>query len=277
MWNYIFPIGAALIALLQLAKDWGAHQRNWRRVAVLILIVLLGIGGAVNNYRTNKKSSFQRVEDQKEITGLKTAVETANKNQQDNTQVFVNALKGLSQKVSELQTQAATEKLQARLATVQAELRKTQKALEPGPKAELVFSFYPFNNSPIGTIPPAQPATDVTLPLHLNRTVHVEFTVLNMTSVDAVDVEITLKICDQCTFAKEPPGFTKLAGHAETERLQPIPRFLAQTELPTQSADVLVPPYIKTFSMGILYRCRTCIVPKTLSGGFVHIKGEASP
>jgi hypothetical protein len=43
MFNYILPVAASLIALLQLAKDWGAHQTTWRRGAALVLIVLFGI------------------------------------------------------------------------------------------------------------------------------------------------------------------------------------------------------------------------------------------
>jgi hypothetical protein len=274
MWDYILPIGTAFIALLQLAKDWGGHRATWRRAAVLLLIISLGIGGAVNSHYARKRSAKQHAEDQKQITGLKTAVDTANKDQRDNTKFFVEAFRGLSQKVSDLQTQVATEKLQTKLANVQAELQKTQKALAPGPKAELTFTFFPFTNPPPDTGQPVTPATSVTLPRHLDRTVHVEFTVLNLTSVDAVDVDLTLQICEACKFGKEPPGWTRLEGQPETQRLQSFPRSLARSVNPTQSVDVLVPPYIKNFTIGISYRCRTCNIPKELSKGVVHISGE---
>src|SRR5260370_14289159 len=108
MWNYILPISAAFLALLQLAKDWGAHKTSWRRVTVLVLIVAIGLGGAINSYYTDRKSAVQHLSDQNQIAGLQRAVETANKNEQENTKEIVNAFGKLSQKVSDLQTQMST-------------------------------------------------------------------------------------------------------------------------------------------------------------------------
>src|SRR5690349_15586501 len=50
MWNYVSPVIVAVLAGFQLAKDWSAHQTTWRRAVILILIVLLAIGGAINTY-----------------------------------------------------------------------------------------------------------------------------------------------------------------------------------------------------------------------------------
>jgi hypothetical protein len=75
--------------------------------------------------------------------------------------------------VSDLQTQVATEALQKKLASVQAELQNTQKALAPGPKAELSFSFAPFPNTPFGQ--PIVLVTDKTLPLNVDGSVHIDF------------------------------------------------------------------------------------------------------
>jgi hypothetical protein len=48
----------------------------------------------------------------------------------------------------------------------------------------------------------AVPATDVTLPVSADGTVHAHFTVFNTSEIAAVDGELTLQICDQCKFAK---------------------------------------------------------------------------
>ena len=142
MLNYVLPILAALIAVFQLAKDWSAHQTHLRRGTVIALIVLLTVASTVNVYYANKRTAIQRAKDHDEITGLKTAVDTANQSQQANTKQFVDAFGKLSQKVSDLQTQVATESLQKKLASVQLELQNTQKALAPGPKAKLLFSSF---------------------------------------------------------------------------------------------------------------------------------------
>jgi hypothetical protein len=98
MWNYFLPIGTAFIAVLQLAKDWGAHQTHWRRGLLLGLIVVLATGGAVNNYITSRRSAAQHTQDQAEIESLKKAVETANQNQMSNTKQFVDALRQARQR-----------------------------------------------------------------------------------------------------------------------------------------------------------------------------------
>jgi hypothetical protein len=104
--NYILYIATALLALLYLAKDWEGHKKSWRRLVVLGLIILIGTGGIFNTYYTNKKIDRQHDNDQKRIAGLKEAVDTANKNQEDNTRQFVNAFGKLSQKVSDLKAKS---------------------------------------------------------------------------------------------------------------------------------------------------------------------------
>jgi hypothetical protein len=76
MLNYVLPVAASLIALLQLAKDWGAHQTTWRRGAALVLIVLFGVGSAINSYYASKGATVQHQSDQREIAGLKIAVDS---------------------------------------------------------------------------------------------------------------------------------------------------------------------------------------------------------
>ena len=240
----------------------------------LALILLLAIGSAINNYYTGRRTSLQHSQDQAEITGLKTAVETANRNQEANTKQFVDAFGKLSQKVSDLQTGAATEALQKRLATVQLELQNTQKALAPGPKAKLLFTFFPFKNGIMGTEPSAEPSTDVTLPVNPDNTVHFEFTVLNLTYVDATEGQYAILVCDLCRFAKEPQGFTKLEGRPDTERYVSFAKIPAKSQGPILGKiDMLIPPGFANLQVGINYRCHTCELSQSMTGlmGTIHI------
>jgi hypothetical protein len=85
MLDYLPYFATVLLALLQLAKDWGGHKKNWRRGLVLGAIMLSGIGGSVNTYYTKKRVASQHIDDQKRIAGLEKSVETANANQEANT------------------------------------------------------------------------------------------------------------------------------------------------------------------------------------------------
>lgn len=269
MLNYILPFLAALVAVFQLAKDWRAHQTQWRRGSVIALIVLLTIGSTVNVYYTAKKTAAQHTDDQGQIIGLKTAVDNANKNQQDSTKEFIAAFGKLQKEVGDLQTKITTEALQTRLANVQTELRNTQKALAPGPKAELSFSFAPIPNSPAGQ--QIILVTDKTLPLNLDGSVRVDFDLVNTTDVDAVDVEINFQICNQCKYANEPDGLTKLPGLSDTQRYLYMHDLLAKMAYKTLTINVLPPPLVSSFFVGIEYRCHSCIIAHSPSGGIVRI------
>jgi hypothetical protein len=169
-----------------------------------------------------------------------------------------------------LQNQVTSEKLQSKLLGVQSELQKTQKALAPGPKAELSFTFAPFPRN----APPGQPivlVTDKALPLNLDGCVHVEFEIVNTTDVDAVDSEVNVQICNGCKYAKEPEGLKKLTGLADTQRHLYMNDLLAKSAYKTLSVDVIPPPLVQSFFVGIEYRCHTCVLPKQPSGGMVHM------
>src|SRR5208283_5517465 len=92
-----------------------------------------GLGGAVTSYYNDKKTDAQ-------IAGLISAVNTANKNQQDNTEKFLTAFSKMSGEIGDLKTEASTENFRHRVDQLQAELVSTQKKLSP-PKSALTFSF----------------------------------------------------------------------------------------------------------------------------------------
>jgi hypothetical protein len=243
---------------------------------VLLLIVLTGIGSPLNNYFTSRKAAKQHDDDQTRIAALRKAVETANKNQEDNTKQFVDAFGKLSRKVGDLQTQVATEDLQKKLSNVQRELQQTQKALAPAPKAKLLFTFLPYDRGQLG-VRFGKPSTEVTLPVEQDGSVHVEFTVLNATRVEARDGEYDVIVCDVCSYAKEPEGFKKLAGRPERERYFGFARLGALADLPSTRIDVVVPKDVRIFEIGIMYRCATCEIPQSNEGlsGTIHVRDDA--
>ena len=247
----MLPLFTALLALFYLLKDWDAHKTSLRRLIVLFLIIGIGVGGMFSNYFTVKKYNDQHQKDQGLMAGLQTAVETANKNQEDNTKHFLDAFGKLSQKVSDLQTQVNTAQLRKEAEQLRVELAATQKALIP-PKATLNFTFpRPRPDAPL--------LRTITLPVE-NNIVHVEFAIKNDTDVPALDGQITLRICNLCNFASEPPNFRRLEGQPDTQRTLKFDRILPRTQVNIHSVDVQVPQEIKQIDFGITYRCRNCVL-----------------
>lgn len=78
MWTYITSLAATALALLELAKDWKKEKKTSRRTAVLGLIMLSGIAGALSTYYSAKDTEKQHSEDQARIAALQKSVETAN-------------------------------------------------------------------------------------------------------------------------------------------------------------------------------------------------------
>jgi hypothetical protein len=249
MLTYTLNIATAVLALLYLAKDWEAHKKSWRRLVVFGLIIAIGIGGIFNTYYTNKKIDQQHDNDQKTIAGLKVAVDTANKNQIDNTKLFVDAFGKLSQKVSDLQSQVKTVGLREEASKLKAQLEATQKALNP-PKARLAFSF-------IKSIPDGIPLRRIALPVKAGL-VHIEFEVINTTAVPAHKPELLLQVCDACEYAVEPKDFIVVPGQNNSQRSRSFDRILPKSLSPTMSADIRVPEGITSMEFGIIYRCDNC-------------------
>jgi hypothetical protein len=205
---------------------------------------------------------------------LKGKVQAANDAQRDNTKLFVDSFGAMSKEVSDLKAEVKTEALQKKLATVEGELQKTQKAMAPGPKAELIFTFMPFNNPPLNSSTSPTPVTNIDLPMNLDGSVHVEAGALNLTSVDAADVDLNIQICDQCKYSKEPANVVKLAGFPDTVRLLKLLHVQARQVATPITLDITPPPDTRNFQVGFSYRCSTCVVTQNVSLGMVHISSR---
>lgn len=263
----LFP---SLIALGTIYfKDWGNYKPKWIRWVLFILVLAACIVGVSDQRAQHQEKAAAAALSQANIGELKGQVAAAQQAQTDNTRQFLESLQTLSDKVHDLQTKVTTEELQKQLATVKAELQKTQKAMEPPPKASLVFTFAPLIIPPLGQ--PVIPITETTLSRNADGSVHVQFSIMNLTDVAALDGELTLQICDQCKFAKDPAGFKKLEGQSDMQRYMAFDRILPHVVFQTLSADVIAPPSIENFPVAVYYRCKTCTVSKDPSRGLVHI------
>lgn len=275
--SYVLIIGTVLLGLFSLHKDWHNYKHPWVRKAVPLVLVIVGVLSIIKSYRDSRDAQSAKAKAiaavntlQAEIAGLHSQVKAANDAQTQNTKVFLETLNRLSDKVRDLQTKVENEDLRKQLAGVQSDLQKTQKAMAPGPKASLTFSFVPFINPPQGYGHPS-PVTEISLPVASDGTAHFDFSIINFTDVSAVNIEVTLIICDRCKFAKEPQGYSRLPGETETQRHRSIDFILPMVNYQTQGVDIMPPTDLDTFDVGIVYRCLTCAVLTGPCKGTVHL------
>jgi hypothetical protein len=268
---YLLILVAGAFTAVQLLKDWHAYKHGTLRTAAVVLLLVFAVLNLVGRYLDEGAKQADKQRQAEATSRLEGRVTAANEAQKANTKLFLDSFNRLSQRVGDLQAQVKTEDLQRKLASVQKELQVTAKALAPGPKAKLVFSFFP----PLTVQGRSVPRTDVTVPVNSDGSAHVEFTVLNPTLVDAMAGSFILHICQGCKFAKEPQYFTKLGGAPDTERWMGFDRFLPLTQQPSLPVDVIPNPSSTAFEMGISYRCHACTLEEGLSTGVVHLDRSA--
>lgn len=286
--SYAIVLGTISLGLEEFLRKRDEEFKDKRRMKIVFAgLILMGVLNFMSLYHDNHEKEQKEQKAEREITTLQKKVDlatqaqkTAIKAQKDNTDIFATKFVQLSKEVSDLQRQVTTANLQKKLANVQAELQKTERAMAPAPKAKLEFSFYPFINPAIHEgqpIPAAQLVKDVNLPISVEDVVHVEFTVVNLTETVAQDIAVSLSICGFCKFATEPQGFTVVPGsNRQTERQIIVNRLRPLEALSPLSVDVLLPPGAPAFKIGFIYRCETCVTEIGPKKGKVHIIRDLS-
>ncbi len=262
MLNYVPSLATILLALMQLAKDWGAHQSTWRRALVLVAIMFLGVGSVINTYYSSRKVAAQHLEDQKQISGLKKAVETASTDQEKNTKVFVKSFDDMTQKLNGLETQLKTAGLQKEAEGLRADLKATQKAMLV-PKAELEATL----GEPTATLDNLS-IKEVSVAQSLDGVVEFTVNVVNKSVVQAKNGSIFLRICNKCEFVEEPKRFTKIVSASDYDREMVFQAINATTAVGIP-LKIKPPPMKRRFEVAVLVRCDNCVVrPK--DSLFVH-------
>jgi len=266
---YILVVVVFVGAIVDLQKDWDEYKSSHLKVTALVVVLLVSVLTLVSLYQENT----EKENSQQEIKRLEAKADAANGAQVANTLLYITSFEKLNGELNDLKTQVKTDALQKQLTGVRAELEATQKALAPGPKAVLAFTFWPFFNPQSPRLPVL--ANQARFSTNEDGSYHVEFTVVNLTDVDAVDGEITLLICDACKFAKEPPEFSRLNGQADNQRNRVFQRILARSALAEMAADIIAPAN-QNFIVGMNYRCHTCVLPSEPSVGTVLVTGSLS-
>jgi hypothetical protein len=270
---YILAAGAILLGAFEIVKDWKEYKTSWLRMSVSLVFIAVAALSIVSLRHDSQEKKEDKNKAEGEMKALQAKADTANQAQTENTKMYVESFTKMSGQISDLKTEVKTEALQKKLDAVQAELLENRKAMAPGAKAELTFTFVPYYNPPTPNLP--TPVKDVTVPLQSDGSIHVEFSVLNLTAVDAMGAEADFYICDGCKYAKEQAVFRKLPHVKETVRLLNLHDLHALQATESLGLDIVPPSGGTEITIGFSYRCHTCALHIGMTPeatGTVHIE-----
>ena len=229
------------------------HAAKW---AAVIMMVVFGFLMGLNTYRDRAVRAQEKADRAREkIENAKTS------------DSIIKSVDHISGELKDFKDKVKPDEIRSDMSGLRATM---EKVLHP-PQATLLFTFAPFNDAPVDG-GPAIPVRDITLPIKPEGSVHVRLTFLNNTDVRAEGLQVSLDICTSCKFAKEPDGFTRVAGSRETERHHlygDMPPRGAYAEL---ALDIIPPPGVGAFDIKAVYRCKTCILEAAGTIGRIHLQ-----
>ncbi len=143
---YLLAGGAILLGAFEIVKDWKEYKTAWLRMSVSVVFIIVAALSIASLQHDNHEKKNARNKADSDMKALQSKADAATQAQAENTKMYLESFTKMSGQISDLKAEVKTEALQKRLAAVQAELLKTQKEMEPGPKAELTFTFAPYPN-----------------------------------------------------------------------------------------------------------------------------------
>ncbi len=185
------------------------------------------------------------------ISELKNSVESAKHLQEESTLRSEAKLSALSAEMLALQSALEKAGLQKEADNLRSELASTRKALSP-PKAILVASL-----AEIGG-PEDLTRKELTVTVPADRVVKFTLLVSNTSEVQARNGTIGVRLCQQCSYAPQPVGFSRPPGADDTDRQRAFLQLPATEAFSTIIAIRLPLSTTAGFSIGILARCENC-------------------
>ncbi len=124
---------------------------------------------------------------------------------------------------------------------------------DPPKKAKLQFTFWSDAKNSAELVP----IKEISAPL-INGVVKVEFSVGNISEVTAEPGDIQVRICSDCTFAKEPEGFQHPKGQAEQDRELDFQSIFVGMYIPKMTLEIVPPPLGDRMEISFSYGCKNC-------------------
>jgi hypothetical protein len=260
----------AIIALVREKQEETRDRSTLKRLSkpvLYTLTVVAAIFGIFQIWASEKEHETEhRVDSQKvgELTGsVKTLTET-NKTQYETNEAN---LRKVQDQLNEIKVSKATEDLRKKMAVLQGQL---DKSLAPKPKAKLQFGFYD-SDLKIGEV-----RLDRYIPAE-GGVVSVSFVVENNSEVNAADVTVWIRSCQQCKFHREPPGSIKVSGALDIERIYKISEIQPGVAVNEANVEIELPRWMTRMPVSFDYRCTDCDIEKKWQDLWVSVGQPPTP
>jgi hypothetical protein len=252
MWMYIAiaaQVLTCLIALGFLWKDWKELSERHRILPVLLLGATLVATGL---------SVAQAVKAVRDADHQQADAARQEAKHEGESQQFQTTLNTLLDRLGVLQKQVNTEPLLRQNQKLQEDLAETKRLIQatkdqidkPALKATLAATL-----DDTTTLP----KKEITVTQQLDGSIEFTLYVMNTSAVQAKNGTVFVRVCESCSFAKEPAGFTKAQGSHEFDRASPFALISAGTVLAIP-LSVMPPRDAHRVAVAALYRCENCEV-----------------
>jgi hypothetical protein len=246
-------IPGVLAILIAFVPDLRKQHMAWR-----IAIIIVGIVWSVLLW--NKEV----LTDAAQREALRTTIQEANKQSDEHSDRQAERLRealAASGTQSDVQITAVNKNLAATTSTVidafsrtADQLNKRFEEVKPRPPedAKVTVSFWPVN---ILTFPVLVKSLHPDL---VSGTVDAEFTFRNTSKVTARNLEVWVKICDECSYAKEMAGFDKVSGSPEQDRHRSVGDVHPGVFFEKTAVTLAIKPVFTSIMIGFAYSCDNC-------------------
>jgi len=266
MWaSIVGQLLTLFIALAALWKDWSTYgaisKRLGRRLPVLLAagIVLVTAFTISQTWDAEKREAVSAGRVNELGSQMKRNEESAERRAKQQSENFQTTVNGLYARLSDLQTKVNTDPLLRQnrvllkeLQDIRAQVKAANARLEqPLERAELVSTFSNRVDQPN--------MTEISVPRQSDGTVECTINVVNRSNVQAKNGSIYLRLCETCSFAKEPERFRKPIGADDYDREMPFQALSAGIAI-SIPLKIKPPPAATRFEIIVTARCENCTV-----------------
>jgi hypothetical protein len=218
--------------------DMRTKHISWR-----IAVVAIGVAFSVVLWEQQRLSTIAATKDQESAMGK--AIEGANKHSDEQIGEVRKDVQGVKSDVQDVKKAISTSTSSLNETIGQVKIPKEEKAT-------FESSFYPVNltNWPIHEKSIAE----------VDGVVSLSFT-FRVKGHTAKQARMWLRLCTDCKYAKEPAGFQNLMPNVDNgahERYRVIGDFLPNVVYQPMNVDVIPPPGLSSFVVGVILGCDNC-------------------
>jgi hypothetical protein len=248
----LFPF--ALSIFFAFVPDMRKKHIAWR-----IGVIVFGVAFSIAVWQQQRLSAIAAKQDQENTVGK--AVAGANEHSDAQIGEVKQEVQGVRSDVQEVKKAISSSETNLNKSIGEVKIPKEEKAT-------MESTFYPVNLK-------EWPIREKSIP-SVDGVVSLSFT-FRAEGYTAKNARVWLRLCTDCKYAKEPAGFQNLTPNVENgthERYRVIGDFLPNVAYQPMNVDVIPPPGLSTFLVGVILGCDNCdpIDPDKPQTLIVHVQ-----